>query len=251
MTDRFHALHAKGRPLVLFNIWDAGSARAVAEAGGAAIATGSWSVAAAHGTSDGERLSLNLALENARRIVGAVGLPVSLDIESGYGDDPAAVARTISQVAAAGVVGCNMEDSDPINGQLRLQIEQVARLKAARRAADAARPGFFINARTDLFLQTPSAAHDNTLVAQAIARGMAYAEVGADGLFVPGLVDPALMERLVAALQMPINVMVVVATPPLRILTELGVARVSHGPSPYSLAMASLSNSARQAFQQS
>jgi 2-methylisocitrate lyase-like PEP mutase family enzyme len=216
-----------------------------------AIATGSWSVAAAHGTSDGERLPFDLVLDNARRIAGAIGLPVSLDIESGYGVDREAVFRTFARIASTGVVGCNIEDSDPTDGRLRPQAEQVARLGSARQAADAALPRFFINARTDVFLQIPSSAYDDALLADVIARGKAYADAGADGFFVPGLVDPALMERLVAASPLPVNVMVVDATPPLRVLMELGIARVSHGPRPYRLAMAALADAARRAMDRS
>src|SRR5690242_15489167 len=109
----FHSLHVRGQPLVLFNAWDAGSARAVAEAGARAIATGSWSVAAANGFADGEKLPFALALDNLRRIVGAVALPVTIDLESGYGDAPEAVAATIAAALEAGAVGCNVEDSYP------------------------------------------------------------------------------------------------------------------------------------------
>src|SRR5690606_26054572 len=112
------------QPLVLFNAWDAGSARAVAEADAAAIGTGSWSVAAANGFDDGERLPLAFALDNLRRIVAAVaaigdGLPVTIDLESGYGESPEQVAATVAAAVEAGAVGCNLEDSFPETGKLR------------------------------------------------------------------------------------------------------------------------------------
>jgi 2-methylisocitrate lyase-like PEP mutase family enzyme len=125
MTDQAHkaaqfrALHIPGRPLVLFNIWDAGGAKAVASAGAKAIATGSWSVANASGFADGERIPLTLAIDNLRRIVGATALPVTIDLESGYGDTPEVVGETIGLAISAGAVGCNLEDSVPANGSLR------------------------------------------------------------------------------------------------------------------------------------
>ena len=141
-TDKataFRALHARGRPLVLLNIWDAGSAKAVADGGAPALATGSWSVAAAHGYADGEQLPFALALENLRRIVAAVDVPVSIDIESGYGDAPDAVATAVRGTIEAGAVGCNLEDSFPRDGTLRTLDDQVRRIRAARAAADASK----------------------------------------------------------------------------------------------------------------
>src|SRR5437867_9209324 len=107
-AEQFRALHVPGKPLVLFNIWDVGSARAVAAAGAKAIATGSWSVANANGFADGERVPLGLVIENLRRIVGATELPVTIDLESGYGDPPEVVAETVGLAIAAGAVGCNL-----------------------------------------------------------------------------------------------------------------------------------------------
>ncbi|MFS8063904.1 MAG: isocitrate lyase/phosphoenolpyruvate mutase family protein, partial [Luteimonas sp.] len=184
----FHSLHVRGQPLVLFNAWDAGSARAVAEAGAQAIATGSWSVAAANGFADGEQLPIAFAMENLRRIIQAVALPVTVDLESGYGDAPAAVAATVAAALDAGAVGCNLEDSFPVDGSLRDITGQVARLAAARNAADAAGVALYINARTDVFFQTPAAAHDMAMVDAALERARAFAAAGASGLFVPGVV---------------------------------------------------------------
>jgi len=117
-------LHVPGKPLVLFNIWDAGSARAVALAGGKAIATGSWSVANANGFADGERMPLALAIDNLRRIVGVTDLPVTVDLESGYGDAANVVGETVGLAIDAGAVGCNLEDSFPANGTLRETVDQ-------------------------------------------------------------------------------------------------------------------------------
>jgi len=241
----FHALHIPGQPLVLFNVWDAGSAKAVAEAGAKALATGSWSVAAAHGFADGEKLPLDLAIANFSRIVKATALPVSVDIESGYGKSPQEVARTIELTIEAGAIGCNLEDSHPGTGTLREIGEQVERIRAARQAAEETGIPYFINARCDVFFQQGPAQHDDAMLEEAVARARAYAAAGASGFFAPGLVDAGLMGRLVKASPLPLNVMVSSGTPPLAALREVGVARVSHGPGPYLTAMKALTSMAR------
>jgi 2-methylisocitrate lyase-like PEP mutase family enzyme len=253
MTDQarkaeyFRALHIPGKPLVLFNIWDAGSTKVVAAAGAKAIATSSWSVANANGFSDGEQLLLALAIENLRRIVGATDLPVTIDLESGYGDTPEVIAETIGLAIEAGAVGCNLEDSFPTNGKLRATVNQCERIQSARRMADEAGIRFFINARTDVFFQRPPAEHDNAMLEDAIERAHAYAEAGADGVFVPGLVDTKLISRFTQSSPLPVNIMVGESTSPLQVLAEHGVSRVSYGPIPYLTAMKALEERARTA----
>jgi 2-methylisocitrate lyase-like PEP mutase family enzyme len=246
-AEQFRRLHIPGKPLILFNIWDAGSAKAVAMAGAAAIATGSWSVANANGFADGERIALSLAIANLRRIAGATDLPVTVDLESGYGDASEDVGKTIALAIDAGAVGCNLEDSFPANGKLRKIVDQADRVRRARQTADAANIRFFLNARTDVFFQRPAEQHDNAMVVEAIERARAYAEAGADGLFAPGLADITLIARLAEASTLPLNIMVGDATPPVRALAEHGVARVSHGPRPYLIAMKALEEAARAA----
>lgn len=254
MTDQkaraqaFHALHVKGDPLVLFNMWDVGSAKAVAESGAKALATGSWSVAAAQGFPDGEFVPLHFVVENLRRITQATTLPVSLDFESGYGKTLDELGASVTRVIEAGAVGCNFEDGIA-GGKMRDVAEQAQRIARVRAAADAADVPFFINARTDLFLQAPKAAHDDALVDAAIARGAAYAAAGADGLFVPGLIDARLLARVVSASTLPVNVMMAEGAPALAKLAELGVARVSHGPGPYRAAMKFLREAAAKALE--
>ena len=246
---RFRELHRAGDPLVLFNAWDAGSARSIAGAGAAAIATGSWSVAAAHGLEDGEKLPRDLALANLARIVAATALPVSVDLESGYGQSPASVADCVAAAIAAGAIGCNLEDADPASGQLRDADAQAARLRAAREAAvRQGLPGFFINARCDAFLRLPREQHDTAVLDDVLARASAYAEAGADGLFVPGLVDGAMIARLCREVALPVNVMVLGGLPPRAELAKLGVARISHGPGPYLRMQAALADAAREAL---
>ena len=246
-AEQFRAWHVPGQPLVLFNVWDAGSAKAVAATGVKAVATGSWSVANAHGFADGERMPRVLAIDNLGRIVAATDLPVTIDLESGYGDTSKEVGETIGLAIGAGAVGCNLEDSFPANGRLRETVEQGDRIRHARRTADAAGIRFFINARTDVFFQRPPEQYDDAMVVEAITRARAYAEAGADGLFAPGLADIALIARLAEASPLPLNIMVGDATPPVRVLAQHGVARVSHGPRPYLLAMKALADAARAA----
>jgi 2-methylisocitrate lyase-like PEP mutase family enzyme len=246
-AEQFRALHIPGKPLVLFNIWDVGSAKAVATGGAQAIATGSWSVANANGFADGERIPLSFAIDNLRRIVGATELPVTIDLESGYGDTSEVIAEPIGLAIDAGAVGCNLEDSFPANGKLRATVDQAARIRRARQTADAANIRFFINARTDVFFQRAAEHHDDAMVTEAHERARAYAEAGADGLFAPGLADINLIARLAKASPLPLNIMVGDTTPSLRGLAECGVARVSHGPRPYLLAMKALEEAARAA----
>ncbi|HMJ93356.1 MAG TPA: isocitrate lyase/phosphoenolpyruvate mutase family protein [Allosphingosinicella sp.] len=242
-ADRFRALHVKGDPLILFNAWDAGSAKAVAEAGAKAIATGSWSVAAAQGFADGEAMPLDLALANIARMAEAVDLPVTIDFERGYAEEPGQIADNVRAAAEAGAIGCNFEDG-LAGGEIRPAGDQAARIAAIRDATDA---GFFITARTDLFLHSAPETHES-LIDEALARGEAYAEAGASGLFVPGLADEGLIERICSASALPVNIMIWPGrTPPLRRLAELGVARISHAGGPWRIAMAALKEAARRA----
>lgn len=236
----FRSLHRAGEPLVLFNVWDAGSARTVADAGGVALATGSWSVAAANGFSDGEQMPKALMMEVLARITQATDRPVTVDLESGYGERLEEVADTIASSIEAGAIGCNLEDSFPATGELRTVDDAAARLAAARQAADRTDIGYFINARTDVFFKAAADTHDERLLEAVLTRARAYAAAGADGLFVPGLRSPALIRALTAASPLPVNIMRVSETPTLAELAGYGVARISHGPYPYLQAMKAL-----------
>jgi 2-methylisocitrate lyase-like PEP mutase family enzyme len=242
-AQQFKALHIAGTPLVLFNVWDAGSAKAVASAQARAIATGSWSVAAAHGAQDGEKLPLELAIANLARIVAITDLPVSVDVEGGYGDP----ARTIALTIEAGAIGCNLEDSFAHSGALREIDDQVARIKAARKAADVSGIDYFINARTDVYFQKGSEANESEKLQSVIERAKAYSEAGANGLFVPGLSDLNLIAQLRAASPLPINIML--SDPAsTNAFAKAGAARLSFGPAPYLLAMKALESEARKVF---
>ena len=240
----FAALHRPGEPVILFNAWDAGSARIVADAGARAIATGSASVAGAHGFADAQGLPLDLALANAERVVAAVAVPVTIDFEGGYAVEPGAVAANFARLAATGAVGANFEDQVVGGSGLHDVEAQASRIRAAR---DGAGRDFFLNARTDLFLKSKPEQHAG-LIEAALERANAYAEAGASGLFVPGLADLGLLDRICARSPLPVNFMAFPGAPDARAVAATGVARISHGPFPWKLAMQALREAAEAAF---
>lgn len=245
---QFAELHRKGDPVILFNAWDPGSARAVAEAGAKAIATGSWSVAAANGYADGEDLPMDLAIANLERVVRAVELPVTLDFEGGYAADGGGLRKNIGRVIEAGAVGINFEDR-VVKGEGIYDIEtQSERIAAIRGAADDHDIPLFINARTDLYLKTEPAEHDAALLEEAVARAKAYAAAGASGFFAPGMWKETDIRTLCKESPLPVNILVWKGVPTARELANYGVARVSHGPLPYKEAMQNLTEAARKAI---
>ncbi len=237
--ETFRALHVPGKPLVLYNIWDPGSAKAVAAAGAPALATGSYGVAEAFGASDGEKLPLADVIANLERIVAVVEVPVSLDLEAGYGTDPAAVRASVQAARDAGAVGINIEDRLP-GTERPLALDE-----AADRVAAAAGTGLFVNARSDLFRQT---APTDALVEEAITRAKAYAEAGASGLFVPFLTDADAVRTICAASPLPINVTAKEELGTLAEIAALGVARVSYGHQPWMWAMQKLEADAEEIY---
>lgn len=238
-ANAFKALHVKGAPLVLWNIWDAGSAKAVADAGAKALATGSWSVAAAQGYADGEALPMDAALHTAAQIVGAVDCPVTVDFEGGYAVEAAEVGRNATALIETGAIGLNFEDRVIGGAGLHETATQAARIAAIRKAAETAGVPLFINARTDVFFSGSKAPVED-LVKEVLTRAAAYAIAGADGLFVPGLSDLDVIARLTAEQGLPVNVMRMGEGPEIADLAQAGVARVSHGPGPYIAAMQAL-----------
>ena len=245
MNDKikhFGDLHVPGDPLILYNIWDAGSAKAVSEAGAKAIATGSWGVACSLGFKDGETLPIDAALANLERILSVTDLPVTIDMEAGYGADPAAVGASVARAAAAGAVGINIEDKDPVTRKLFETPDAAARIKAA------AASGLWVNARADLFILTPKAQHDAAVVDAVVERAKAYADAGANSLFVPFIYEATLIGRLCEKSPLPVNILVGEAIPDIKTLAGLGVARISHGHGPWAKAMQDLGEAARAAM---
>lgn len=234
-AEALRALHEAPEPLVLVNVWDAASARTVAAAPGCrALATASWSIAAAYGYPDGEAIPLPRMIEAVERIAGATELPLTADLEGGYGDPGATVLRALE----AGAVGCNLEDGTPDG--LRPVEEHVAAVASAYGAGQVVDVPLVINARTDVYLRPDPVLDD------AIARGVAYLEEGADCVFVPGVRDADAIRALASAFEGHLSVMAVAGAPSPAELAELGVARVSFGPGPLGVASAALSAAAAQ-----
>jgi 2-methylisocitrate lyase-like PEP mutase family enzyme len=219
-------LHEDG-VLVLPNAWDAGSAAVIAAAGAKAIATTSAGVSWAQGRSDGQRLTRDEMIALVGRIAETVDLPVTADVEGGYGPDPDDVADTVRAAIGAGAVGINLEDSRT-DGTLFDAVSQGTRIQAARQAAgEAGLPELFINVRTDVFLFGIGAPEGR--LDEVLARAETYGAAGADGLFVPGLLDLETIEALTSKVSMPVNVMVGEGAPDVAALARAGVRRVSLG----------------------
>lgn len=222
----FRGLHADG-VLVLPNAWDAGSAAMIAGAGAKAIATTSAGVSWAQGRSDGQHLTRDEMVAIVGRIAETVDVPVTADVEGGYGLGPDDVAETVRAAIGAGVVGINLEDSRP-DGDLFAPAAQADRIQAARTAAaEAGLPELFVNLRTDVFLfgiGAPEGRLDDVL-----ARADAYTAAGADGLFVPGLLDLETIEAITSKVSLPVNVMVGEGAPDVATLAGVGVRRISLG----------------------
>jgi 2-methylisocitrate lyase-like PEP mutase family enzyme len=241
-AEEFASLHVKGAPVILYNAWDAGSAKAIIGAGAKAIATSSWSVAAALGYKDGEDLPLSLAEHVVRGIATTVNVPVTVDFEGGYSDDDQKLASNITKLLEIGVIGINFEDRVVKGTGLYGIDRQAKRIAAIRRAAEQRGISFFINARTDVFLGNGGD------VEEALRRAHAYAAAGASGFFIPGVIDPALIQRIVEEVTLPVNVMVMDGVPSNDKLAKLGVSRVSYGPIPYIEAMGALQKKAAKVF---
>ena len=238
----FAALHVPGDPVILYNIWDPGSAIAVAAAGAKALATGSHPVGDAAGYGDAHKVPLDYVFDNARRIMAAVDLPLSVDFEGAYSSDPAEGAANVAALKATGAVGCNFEDQVVGGEGVHALDAQVRRIRAIREAVGS---DFFLNARTDLMIKEQD---DGTLLDRVIERGKAYADAGASGFFVPRIADPMHIQRVVREVPLPLNAIAFPGAPDKKIWAEAGVARISHGPFPHKALMAKLSEMAKEAI---
>jgi 2-methylisocitrate lyase-like PEP mutase family enzyme len=241
--ETFAALHVPGDPVILYNIWDVGSAKAVLAAGAKALATGSHPVGDASGFGDAQQVPLAYVFDNARRIVDCVELPLTVDFEGAYSTDPEEGGANVARLAQTGAVGCNFEDQVVGGEGLHPLDLQVRRIAAIRRSVG---DQFYINARTDLFLKTEM--HDDALIDQLIERGKAFADAGASGFFVPRLSDPGQIERVVSKVPLPLNLIAFPGSPDKEIWADAGVARISHGPFPHRALMAKLTEMAREAI---
>jgi 2-methylisocitrate lyase-like PEP mutase family enzyme len=220
-ANTFRALHRPAKPLCLANAWDAGSARLIESCGAAAIATTSAGLAWAHGYPDGDVLPGGILAAAVEEIARVISVPLSVDIEGGYSSDPHAVGIAIERVIDAGAVGINLEDGSGPPDLL------VAKIGAARAAADRTGVALFVNARTDVYLR--ALVPPEHAVEESLERARRYRDAGADGLFVPGVTARADIRAIAADAGLPLNVLVYPGLPPVAELGGLGVARVSAG----------------------
>lgn len=246
-ADALRALHVPGRPLVLLNAWDAGSAAVIARAGAPAIATTSAGAANALGYPDGQLVTREQMLSTVAPIARAVNLPVTADMEAGYGDDPEDAEATARGVVEAGAVGLNLEDTAGSGDDQLLPIDRfVAKIAAVRAAAAETGVPLVLNARTDVFIG--QVGDPATRLARAVERGRAYLEAGADCVFVPAVAAAGQIAALVEQIGGPVSVLAVQGSPTLSELSDLGVARISVGSGPYRAALALAQAMAEEAY---
>jgi 2-methylisocitrate lyase-like PEP mutase family enzyme len=217
----FHQLHEGPQPLLLPNAWDAGSARLMESLGAKAVATTSAGLAWTHGYPDNNALPVRLLVATVATIGRAIRVPLTVDIEAGYADDPPAVEETVAKVVEAGAVGINIEDGSSTPDLLCLKIER------AKRAGDHFDVDLFVNARTDVYLR--GLVPEGKRVAETLARAKLYRNAGASGLFVPGLRNPEEIRAIAAEAGLPLNVMAWPGLPAASELARLGVRRLSAG----------------------
>ncbi|WP_050628193.1 isocitrate lyase/PEP mutase family protein [Bradyrhizobium viridifuturi] len=234
-AEAFRALHKTGDPLVLFNAWDVATAKAIAKSS-PAVATSSGAVAAALGYADGENAPLDMVEGLVARMTASVPVPVSIDLEAGYGDTAEAAAHSAARILKAGAIGINIEDG--LSGGRRQLVDPAQhgeKIRAVRATAQKLGIDLFINARTDPFLLKFGSPEQ--CLNEAARRARIYADAGADGIFVPGLTELALIERFVQLTPLPVNIMVTQGVPDIADLARVGVRRVSLGPWPMMAAM--------------
>jgi len=225
----FHQMHSPSEPLVLLNAWDATSARIFEQQGAKAIATTSAGIAASHGYSDGQLIPKKDLIKAVKCIINSVDIPVTVDLEAGYGKNLQEIRDTVYQILRMGAVGINIEDADPEHPECLFSIpEQMEKIKAIRALAKELDVPLFINARTDVFWLKLQATPEECLP-ETLTRLKAYKEAGADGVFVPGLTDPALISDIVKNIELPLNLLVGPWLKEKNTLKSLGVSRVTTG----------------------
>lgn len=243
---RLRALHHGPEPLVFFNAWDAVSARIVETAGFPAVATSSAGVCFAQGYRDGQHITRETMLEAVARIARSVSVPVTADLEGGYGDDVAAAIETARGAIEAGAVGLNFEDC-PVSGEGLLDAGlQAERIAAMRSVGTQTGVALVINARTDVFFGSGIEAARQ--MEETLLRARLYVSAGADCVFVPGVFDEGQIAELVRGIAAPVNILALPQNPPPDRLRALGVARISYGSAPIQFLMGKLAGAARDAL---
>lgn len=230
-AKQFHNLHHAGKLLIFPNVWDCLGAILLESLSYPAIATASASVAFANGLDDGENISFDALLTILKKIVTSVNIPVSADIESGYAENEIQLGENIKRLIETGIVGINIEDTDK-KTNLLLPIEmQYQRIKLIKKISEEMGVRLFVNARTDVYIRGKDFDTPQSKLEETIKRGMAYKAAGADCFFPIAIYNEDDIKKIIEQLQMPVNIIVIPGIPELNILNEMGVARISLGPS--------------------
>ena len=222
-----HELHNSGKMLVLPNIWDPLGAALLENMGYPAVATASASIAFTNGFDDGEKMPFRDVVKQFKKIADNVDVPVTADLESGYANTLSELQKNVEEVIDAGIVGINIEDSNKQNVMPYSVEEQCERIKTIRKTS----PDLFINARTDVYIKGKEFSSDEEKFEETLRRGKEYITAGANCIFPIAMKQKKDIQKLVETLQCPINILAIPGVPDLKMLNEMGVARVSLGPS--------------------
>jgi len=239
---QFYKLHHSGKLLILPNVWDSLGALLLEDLGYPALATASFAVAMTNGYDDGENIPFDHLLSILKRIVSVVSLPVTADIESGYAQDETLLEENIERLLQTGIVGINFEDSDKKTHSLLPVETQCRKIRLIRDVSHRCKVPLFINARTDVYTKGKEFITARSRIEETIKRGLAYKDAGADCFFPLAMQDYNEIKKCVGLLQMPINIIIIHGVPGLNVLEEIGIARVSLGPSFLKIAIKAMKN---------
>jgi 2-methylisocitrate lyase-like PEP mutase family enzyme len=241
-AKKFYDLHHTGNLLILPNIWDCLGANLLESLNYPAIATASASVAFTNGYDDGQQISFDSVLAILKKISDSVNIPVSADIESGFANDDAELKENIKRLLATGIVGINIEDTDKETNSILPTDVQCEKIKLVKKASEEMGISLFINARADVYLRGKNFDTPESKFEEAMKRGRAYKAAGADCFYPIGMTRQEDIKTMVDQLQMPVNVITIPGIPELSALNEMGVARVSLGPSFLKIAIKAMKN---------
>ena len=241
-AKQFYNLHHSGKLLILPNIWDCLGANLLESLHYPAIATASASVAFTNGYDDGQRISFDSVLALLKKIVSSVSIPVSADIESGFAENDLQLEENTKQLLATGIVGINIEDTDKKTNSILPVETQCEKIKLIKKVSQAVGVPLFINARADVYLRGKDFDSPESKFEEALKRGRAYKAAGADCFYPIAMTRQEDIKRMVKQLQMPVNVITIPGIPELNVLNEIGVARVSLGPSFLKIAIKAMKN---------
>ena len=241
-AKQFYNLHHSGKLLILPNIWDCLGANLLESLHYPAIATASASVAFTNGYDDGQRISFDSVLALLKKIVSSVSIPVSADIESGFAESDLQLEENTKQLLATGIVGINIEDTDKKTNSILPVETQCEKIKLIKKVSQAVGVPLFVNARADVYLRGKDFDTPESKFEEALKRGRAYKAAGADCFYPIAMTRQEDIKRMVEQLQMPVNVITIPGIPELNVLSEIGVARVSLGPSFLKIAIKAMKN---------